>query len=154
MHIWRLPLPPYQGNNFLVDRSPNYDADTFDWEHPVPRWGSSTQDPSWIKINLHFHKRSRLSLLSCIFTCNQTCYCLKKFKLIFFSFSIWVQMYTIKSYRNNLIISTFLWRLLHFKNLWWANVRWEFVLLSPIRRRFWRVGCWKSPDFWSKIMAF
>ena len=39
-------------------------------------------------------------------------------------------MYTIKSHRNNLTISTFLWRLFHFKHLWWSNVRWEFVLLS------------------------
>ena len=39
-------------------------------------------------------------------------------------------MYTINSYRNNLIISPFLWLLLHYKHLWWSNVRWEFVLLS------------------------
>ena len=55
-------------------------------------------------------------------------------------------MYTINSYRNNLIISTFLWRLLHFKHLWWSYVRWEFVLLSIliltsssfVRRKFQR----------------
>ena len=39
-------------------------------------------------------------------------------------------MYIINSYRNNLIISPFVLRLLHYKQLWWANVRWEFVLLS------------------------
>ena len=39
-------------------------------------------------------------------------------------------MYTINNYRNNLIISPVLWLLLHYKHLWWSNVRWEFVLLS------------------------
>ena len=39
-------------------------------------------------------------------------------------------MYTINSYRNYLIISPFLRLLLHFKQLWWSNVRWESVLLS------------------------
>ena len=39
-------------------------------------------------------------------------------------------MYTINSCRNNLIILPFLWQILHYKHLWWANVRWEFVLLS------------------------
>ena len=39
-------------------------------------------------------------------------------------------MYTINSYRNNLKISPFLWLLLPYKQLWWSNVRWEFVLLS------------------------
>ena len=39
-------------------------------------------------------------------------------------------MYTTYSYRNNLIISPFLWWLLQYKHLWWTNVRWEFVLLS------------------------
>ena len=39
-------------------------------------------------------------------------------------------MYTINSHRNYLIISPFLCLLLHFKHLWWSNVRWELVLLS------------------------
>ena len=36
-------------------------------------------------------------------------------------------------------MSSFLWRLLHFKHLYWSNVRWDFVLLFtgkyPIGRR-------------------
>ena len=50
-------------------------------------------------------------------------------------------MYTIKSYRNNLIISTFSWRLFYLKQLWWSNVRWEFVLLSE----YYPVGILNSP---------
>ena len=34
-------------------------------------------------------------------------------------------MYTINSYRNNLIISPFLQ--LQLKHFWWSNVRWELV---------------------------
>ena len=39
-------------------------------------------------------------------------------------------MYTINSYRNDLIILPFLRRLLHLKHLWWSKVRCGFVLLS------------------------
>ena len=39
-------------------------------------------------------------------------------------------MYTINSYLNNMIISPFLWLLLHYKHVWWSNVRLEIVLLS------------------------
>ena len=56
-------------------------------------------------------------------------------------------MYTIYSYQNNLIISTFLWLLLHYKHLWWSNVRWEFVLLSsrPVKMlKFLSNPCKKS----------
>ena len=44
-------------------------------------------------------------------------------------------MYTINSCRNNLIISPFLWLLLHYKHLCWSNVRWEFVLLSILHNQ-------------------
>ena len=49
---------------------------------------------------------------------------------IYFFQSAFEKMYTINFYRNNLIFSQSLWRLLHFKYLEWSNVRWVFVLLS------------------------
>ena len=50
-------------------------------------------------------------------------------KNIFFH-SAFEYMYTINSFRINLKISQFLWRLLHLKHLKCSNVRCVFVLLS------------------------
>ena len=49
----------------------------------------------------------------------------------FFSFSIRVHVHHkfLPKWFDNI---PFLWLLLHFKHLWWLNVRWKFVLLSYI----------------------